>query len=761
MVEPNKKKYKINTELTQGRPQYRPDSRTYTTDKGITIERTVTDLTSSCEANLVELVSNLDSKRGCIFESAYEYPGRYARWTMGFCNPPISLESWGYKFKLSALNERGEVLLGAFFKSFELCEAVDNIELIDNKVINGKVKERDSSVRFNEEDRSKQNSIFSIIRNIIELWSSDEDPQLGLYGSFGYDLTFQFESIKLKHKRDENQRDLLLYLPDEILVFDKQANQAWKIEYDFTTNNKSTKGLARTGFIDPFVGNKNPLKRRDHEPGEFAKSVETAKEEFRVGNLFEAVLSQTFYEPFSSKPSDILNQLRKKNPSPYMFVINLGEQEWLVGASPEMFVRVEGTEQGLRVETCPISGTIKRGENALEDADRIREILVNRKEESELTMCTDVDRNDKSRICRQGSVEVIGRRQIEKYSKLIHTVDHVEGYLRNGFDALDAFLCHTWAVTVTGAPKVWATQFVENHEKSARCWYGGAVGLIGFDGHLNTGMTLRTIRLLNGVAEIRAGATLLYDSNPDDEEKETELKASAFRGAVLDINSNKSLNSNGKKINDIDKSSIILFAGSKKRVVLIDHQDSFVHTLANYVRQTGADVTTVRCGISKDNLTKLKPDLVIMSPGPGNPSSFNCSKTLDMLIELKLPVFGVCLGLQSMVEHFGATLDVLPYPMHGKPSQVKKLKENDSWNIFDGISDEFTVARYHSLYGTRSSIDSNDNLVVTAELVDGTVMGLAHKTLPMAAVQFHPESILTRPMDGLKILSNALLNLHY
>ena len=100
------------------------------------------------------------------------------------------------------------------------------------------------------------------------------------------------------------------------------------------------------------------------------------------------------------------------------------------------------------------------------------------------------------------------------YSKLIHTVDHVEGYLREGFDALDAFLCHTWAVTVTGAPKAWAARFIEKHERSARAWYGGAVGHVAFDGSLNTGLTLRTIHYADGVASVRAGATLLYDSDP-------------------------------------------------------------------------------------------------------------------------------------------------------------------------------------------------------------------------------------------------------
>ena len=133
------------------------------------------------------------------------------------------------------------------------------------------------------------------------------------------------------------------------------------------------------------------------------------------------------------------------------------------------------------------------------------------KDESELTMCTDVDRNDKSRICIPGSVKVIGRRQIEMYSRLIHTVDHVEGRLRPEFDALDAFLAHTWAVTVTGAPKTAAMMFLENHEKSPRAWYGGAIGKVGFDGGLNTGLTLRTIRIKDGHAEVRVGATLLWD----------------------------------------------------------------------------------------------------------------------------------------------------------------------------------------------------------------------------------------------------------
>ncbi len=235
------------------------------------------------------------------------------------------------------------------------------------------------------------------------------------------------------------------------------------------------------------------------------------------------VPSHTFHGRCAS-PAAFYELLRQRNPAPYEFLFNLGEGEYLVGASPEMYVRVTGD----RVETCPIAGTIARGQDTLEDAANIATLLGSAKEESELTMCTDVDRNDKARVCVPGSVKVIGRRQIEMYSRLIHTVDHIEGRLRPGFDALDAFLTHMWAVTVTGAPKTWAMQFIEDHEQAPRRWYGGAVGQIGFDGSMNTGLTLRTAHITGGIAAVRAGATLLYDSIPEAEEAETHIKARAL-----------------------------------------------------------------------------------------------------------------------------------------------------------------------------------------------------------------------------------------
>ena len=596
----------------------------------------------------------------------------------------------------------------------------------------------------------------------------DGDGQLGLYGAFGYDLTFSFEPIDMKQERDPEQRDLLLYLPDSVYVIDSDKRDAWHVQYEFCVDQKSTQGLPRVGLDDKFQSfdeNKSEFIKRDTQEGAFAESVYKAKEEFKVGNLFEAVLSQTFREKLTPEnaPSTIFRRLRKRNPAPYGFFINLGEQEYLVGASPEMFVRCETIAENddhpgaMRVETCPISGTVARGADALEDALRVKSLMMNQKEESELTMCTDVDRNDKSRICEPGSVQVIGRRQIEMYSRLIHTVDHVEGYLRPEFDALDAFLCHTWAVTVTGAPKTWAIQFVEDMENSPRCWYGGAVGLVGFDGSLNTGLTLRTVRIKDGIAEIRAGATLLTDSDPPAEELETELKASAMIDAV--VRDEAKVNGGSTNNNEIQK--VPEKVGLGKTIILIDHEDSFVHTLGNYLRQTGAIVKTLRSGPSClaaiENMVEQgnKPDMVILSPGPGNPKDFDLSKSIDLLIKHNIPGFGVCLGLQGMVEHFGGELGVLGYPMHGKSSEITLTSDGMAeGSIFTGLPETFEVARYHSLYGISDKIPKE--LLVTALTEDGIVMGIQHKSLPFAAVQFHPESILTSPVHGMTILKNAM-----
>jgi anthranilate synthase len=683
-------------------------------------------------------VEKLDERRGAVLSSNYEYPGRYTRWDVAVADPPLGISSFGRAMWLEAYNERGEVLLEIVT---EHLAGVDEITLGSRTTRRLDLTINQPNRIYTEEERSRMPTVFTVLRAITDLFHSAEDSSIGLYGAFGYDLCFQFDAIDLKLKRPDDQRDMVLFLPDEILVVDNYSAKAWIDRYEYEKGGKTTRGKAGDIPAEPFQHTDKIPPRGDHRPGEYASLVTKAKESFRRGDLFEVVPGQKFMERCDSKPSDISKRLKAINPSPYSFFINLGNQEYLVGASPEMFVRVNGR----RIETCPISGTIRRGDDAISDSEQILKLLNSKKDESELTMCSDVDRNDKSRVCEPGSVKVIGRRQIEMYSRLIHTVDHIEGRLRDDMDAFDGFLSHAWAVTVTGAPKLWAMRFIEAHEKSPRVWYGGAIGFVGFNGDMNTGLTLRTVRIKDGIAEVRAGATLLYDSIPEEEEAETELKASAMISAIRDAKSGNSA------MNKRDVAKV----GTGVNILLVDHEDSFVHTLANYFRQTGANVTTVRTPVPEEVFDRMKPDLVVLSPGPGSPSDFDCKATIKKARARKLPIFGVCLGLQALAEAYGGELRHLAIPMHGKPSRIRVLEPGI---VFSGLGKEVTVGRYHSIFADPSTLARE--FTITAEAEDGTIMGIEHTKEPVAAVQFHPESIMTLGSDaGMRMIENVVAHL--
>ena len=488
-----------------------------TTRDGVRVIRTAAPFDP---AELGRIAALADERRGGVMSSGMEYPGRYSRWHMAYADPCAGDRRHRQAGdRPGAERPRPRAAAGdprrpAPGRTLDQPDGEDSVV----------VPEDDRE--FTEEERSRRPTVFTALREIIAALGCD-DPHLGLYGAFGYDLAFQFEPVRRRLDRPATQRDLVLHLPDEIWVLDRKREEAVRYSYDFEVDGVSTAGLSRETAGTGGGRDTQPVRDQDlpaqPRPGRYAQVVEDARERFARGDLFEVVPSHVFYGRCAS-PAAFYELLRQRNPAPYEFLFNLGEGEYLVGASPEMYVRVTGD----RVETCPIAGTIARGEDTLEDAANIATLLGSAKEESELTMCTDVDRNDKARVCVPGSVRVIGRRQIEMYSRLIHTVDHIEGRLRPGFDAFDAFLTHMWAVTVTGAPKTWAMQFIEDHEDTPRRWYGGAVGKIGFDGSMNTGLTLRTAHITGGIAAVRAGATLLYDSVPEAEEKETHIKARAL-----------------------------------------------------------------------------------------------------------------------------------------------------------------------------------------------------------------------------------------
>ncbi len=717
------------------------EQTSYRTAGGVRVRRTAEPFDA---AQLDDITRQVQERPGGVLSSGMEYPGRYSRWHLAYVDPAVEITARGRAVTARALNRRGLVLLPVVAAA--LARAADSdVTQGDGSV---RVTISDAGGLFTEEERSRRPTVFSALREIIAAFAGP-DPHLGLYGAFGYDLAFQFEPVRLRHRRDEAGRDLVLHLPDRLYVLDRKRETATRFSYDFETPDASTLGLARdeTGRAERGRADGGVPSQElppPPEPGSYAAVVEQARERFARGDLFEVVPSHSFHARCAS-PAAFFERLRARNPAPYEFFLNLGDDEYLVGASPEMYVRVTGD----RVETCPIAGTIARGATALEDAEQIRTLLTSLKEESELTMCTDVDRNDKSRICVPGSVRVIGRRQIELYSRVIHTVDHVEGTLRPGFDALDAFLTHMWAVTVTGAPKNWAMQFIEDHEAAPRRWYGGAVGMIGFDGGMNTGLTLRTAHISHGIATVRAGATLLFDSDPAAEERETALKARALLETLAE--GARSDQGGERHVPPDSASTGEPLPGHGLSVLLVDHQDSFVHTLAGYFRELGASVSTLRAGFDPALLDEYGPDLVVLSPGPGRPSDFGCDKLLSALDERGLPAFGVCLGLQAMVEHAGGSLGLLATPVHGKPSQVRVL----GGRLLAGLPAEFTAARYHSLHARPEQVAGG--FEVTAVTDDGVVMAIEDPGRGRWAVQFHPESILTTAgQAGHRVIENVL-----
>src|SRR2546421_9047996 len=705
-----------------------PARSEYRTAGGLAVTRSVEQFSGGAN-RLDELIELLDRRPGVVLSSGSTVPGRYESFDLGFSDPPLRLQTKASEFWLEALNARGELLIAFLGESLrEPCVAITqkNARQLAGHIVRG-------AAPIDEEQRTRRASVMSLVRDLVAAFGTNDDPLLGLFGAFAYDLVFQIEDIVQKRARDSDQRDIVLYVPDRLLAYDRATGRGVVLSYDFAWNGKSTKGLPRDTAESVYA--KTPRQGfADHAPGEYQATVEVARAAFARGDLFEAVPGQLFAEACERSPAEVFQRLCRINPSPYGALMNLGDGEFLVSASPEMFVRSDGK----RVETCPISGTIARGVDAIGDAEQIRQLLNSQKDEFELNMCTDVDRNDKARVCVPGTIKVLARRQIETYSKLFHTVDHVEGMLRPGFDSLDAFLTHAWAVTVTGAPKLWAMQFVEDNERSSRRWYAGAIGAVNFDGSINTGLTIRTIRMKDGLAEVRVGATCLFDSDPAAEDRECQTKAAALFQALR---------------GDPPK-PLSAFApdatGSGKQVLLIDHDDSFVHMLADYFRQVGANVTVVRHVHALEMLKQKNWDLLVLSPGPGRPEDFGISKTIDAALGKKLPIFGVCLGVQAIGEYFGGQLGQLGRPAHGRPSPVQVR----GGRLMRNLPNEIVIGRYHSLYVEPDSMP--DVLSVTAKTEDGVAMAIEHKTLPVGGVQFHPESLMSLGGEvGLRIVENG------
>jgi len=268
---------------------------------------------------------------------------------------------------------------------------------------------------------------------------------------------------------------------------------------------------------------------------EYIRAVEVAKDAIAAGEAIQVVLArrQTLdlpTDPATGAPLDgiaLYRALRRVNPSPYLFFVRTPAFE-VVGASPELLLQVEGD----RLTTHPIAGTRPRGADAREDALLAEQLQRDPKERAEHVMLVDLGRNDIGRVSRPGTVTVSKYMDVERYSHVLHLVSHVEGRLAPGLDALDALRAVFPAGTLSGAPKVRAMQLIAAAEGERRGLYGGAVGYLGYDGNLDTAITIRSAVLRAGQAHIHTGAGIVAGSVPESEFEETEHKGAALRRAI-------------------------------------------------------------------------------------------------------------------------------------------------------------------------------------------------------------------------------------
>jgi len=272
----------------------------------------------------------------------------------------------------------------------------------------------------------------------------------------------------------------------------------------------------------------------------YQSAVRRAQEHIVAGDIFQVVLARRFTAATTAAPLALYRALRLVNPSPYMVLLELPATASpgispdlpppfaLVGASPEMLVRVEGR----RVETRPIAGTRRRGGDPEEDRRLADELRADAKERAEHLMLVDLGRNDLGRVAAPGSVHVASFMEVERYSHVMHLVSSVVGELADGCSALDALLACFPAGTVSGAPKVRAMEIVDELETAPRGPYAGAVGYLSFGGDMDTCITIRTLEVRGGEVAVSAGAGIVADSDPASEQRETESKAAAMLAAL-------------------------------------------------------------------------------------------------------------------------------------------------------------------------------------------------------------------------------------
>ncbi len=373
----------------------------------------------------------------------------------------------------------------------------------------------------------------------------------GLVGFIGWALTTHLERLEMS-KPSEYEIPLYSFNQfDGLLVVDHKKSEIVIVSLLFISSEESleedyTAAVRRIGEVQAEIARPtpallsepnwpNPNFQSRTQKSEYLHQVDIAKKHVSAGDVFQVVISQRFDAEISADALDVYRALRATNPSPYMYLLRLADDQGdyaIVGSSPEALVKVEGS----KVTTHPIAGSRPRGSNSLEDSDLARELLDDEKEKSEHLMLVDLARNDLLRVCEPSSVQVSEFMQIHRFSHVMHLVSTVEGELREDRNCVDALLSTFPAGTLSGAPKPRALEIIQDLEPADRGLFGGVVGYFDFAGNADLAIAIRTAFIRNGVARIQAGAGIVLDSVPETEYAETLAKASVVLRAVAAAN---------------------------------------------------------------------------------------------------------------------------------------------------------------------------------------------------------------------------------
>lgn len=365
-----------------------------------------------------------------------------------------------------------------------------------------------------------------------------------LVGYFGYETIGLVEKLPRAPQSALELPDMLFVRPTVILVFDRLKDEMFLVSPVWTglhdaqavalANERldETERLLNLGQV-PSTGAASLSEDRELKltpvlpEGRYAQMVASAKDYIEAGDIFQVVLAQRFTAPFNLPPVHLYRALRRINPSPFLYFIDLPGFA-LIGSSPEILVRARGGEVTIR----PIAGTRPRGKSSIEDAENRAALLADPKERAEHLMLLDLGRNDVGRVTKGGSVTVTDSYMVEFYSHVMHIVSNVVGELADDKDAIDALFAGFPAGTVSGAPKVRACEIIAELEPETRGAYAGGVGYFSPNGDMDSCIVLRTAVVKDGMMHVQAGAGIVADSNPEYEQLECEAKAGALIAAA-------------------------------------------------------------------------------------------------------------------------------------------------------------------------------------------------------------------------------------